>query len=199
MRDRFGRSVVALMLLLGLALATASALRAQGGTQSYELALEKFAADSYNDTDAAIAGVAASGNPLAAQVITALQDGRLLFNSDDKKIYIRDAKGAIVDAATGQPITGTAPANLKPVRVNNRIRRGIEAALGALTLMSPDPAKRFEAANAVFKSKDANQLATVDAALAKETDQRVKRALLAARAPRSGRPASRGRRGRAGR
>jgi len=182
MRDRFGRSVVALMLLLGLALATASALRAQGGTQSYELALEKFAADSYNDTDAAIAGVAASGNPLAAQVITALQDGRLLFNSDDKKVYIRDAKGAIVDAATGQPITGTAPANLKPVRVNNRIRRGIEAALGALTLMSPDPAKRFEAANAVFKSKDANQLATVDAALAKETDQRVKRALLAARA-----------------
>ena len=182
MRDRFGRSVVALMLLLGLALATASALRAQGGAQSYELALEKFAADSYNDTDAAIAGVAASGNPLAAQVITALQDGRLLFNSDDKKIYIRDAKGAIVDAATGQPITGTAPANLKPVRVNNRIRRGIEAALGALTLMSPDPAKRFEAANAVFKSKDANQLATVDAALAKETDQRVKRALLAARA-----------------
>jgi len=169
MRDRFGRSVVALMLLLGLALATASALRAQGGTQSYELALEKFAADSYNDTDAAIAGVAASGNPLAAQVITALQDGRLLFNSDDKKIYIRDAKGAIVDAATGQPITGTAPANLKPVRVNNRIRRGIEAALGALTLMSPDPAKRFEAANAVFKSKDANQLATVDAALARLT------------------------------
>jgi urea transport system permease protein len=182
MRDRFGRSVVALMLLLGLALATASALRAQGGAQSYEQALEKFAADSYNDTDAAIAGVAASGNPLAAQVITALQDGRLLFNSDDKKIYIRDAKGAIVDAATGQPITGTAPANLKPVRVNNRIRRGIEAALGALTLLSPDPAKRFEAANAVFKSKDANQLATVDAALAKETDQRVKRALLAARA-----------------
>ncbi len=93
MRDRFGRSVVALMLLLGLALATASALRAQGGAQSYEQALEKFAADSYNDTDAAIAGVAASGNPLAAQVITALQDGRLLFNSDDKKIYIRDAKG----------------------------------------------------------------------------------------------------------
>ena len=182
MRDRFGRSVVALMLLLGLALATASALRAQGGAQSYEQALEKFAANSYNDTDAAIAGVAASGNPLAAQVITALQDGRLLFNSDDKKIYIRDAKGAIVDAATGQPITGTAPANLKPVRVNNRIRRGIEAALGALTLLSPDPAKRFEAANAVFKSKDANQLATVDAALAKETDQRVKRALLAARA-----------------
>jgi urea transport system permease protein len=182
MRDRFGRSVVALMLLFGLALATASALRAQGGARSYEQALEKFAADSYNDTDAAIAGVAASGNPLAAQVITALQDGRLLFNPDDKKIFIRDSKGAIVDAATGQPITGPAPANLKPVRVNNRIRRGIEAALGALTLMSPDPAKRFEAANAVFKSKDANQLATVDAALAKETDQRVKRALLPARA-----------------
>ena len=88
----------------------------------------------------------------------------------------------MLDAATGKPIAGAAPASLKPVRVNNRLRRSIEAALGGLTLMSPDPAKRFEAANAVFKSKDANQLATVDAALAKETDQRVKRALLAARA-----------------
>ena len=34
--------------------------------ESYEDALAKFAADSYNDTDAAIAGIAASGLPLAA-------------------------------------------------------------------------------------------------------------------------------------
>ena len=112
-----------------------------------------------------------------SSVILALQDGRLLFNPDDKKIYIRKRQGPILDAATGKPIAGAAPAGLKPVRINNRLRRSIEAALGGLTLLSPDPAKRFEAAQAVFKSKDANQLATLDAALAKESDQRVKRAL----------------------
>ena len=53
-------------------------------------ALAKFAADTFNDTDAGIAGVAASGNPLAAKVIEALQDGRLLFNAEDKKVYVRE-------------------------------------------------------------------------------------------------------------
>ena len=68
------------------------------------------------------------------------------------------------------------------MRVNNRLRRAIEAALGSLTLLSPDPAKRFEAAKAVFKSKDASMLATLEAAIGKETDARVKKALEEARA-----------------
>src|SRR6185369_3163260 len=74
------------------------------------------------------------------------------------------------------------PAGLSPVRVNNRVRRAIEAALGSLTLLSPDPAKRLEAAKAVFKSKDASVLATLEAAINKETDSRVRKALEEARA-----------------
>jgi urea transport system permease protein len=180
MRDRFAR-FVALLLSLGLMVAGLAA-NAQGNAQAYEAALAKFAGDSYNDTDAGIAGVAASGNPLAERLILALQDGRLLFDPEAKKIYIRMGEGALLDAATGKPIAGAPPAGLKQVRINNRLRRSIEAALGGLTLLAPDPAKRFEAAQAVFKSRDANQLATLDAALDKESDQRVKRALTAARA-----------------
>ncbi len=149
--------------------------------QSYEQALEKFAADSYSDTDAAVAAVAASGNPLAAQVIEALQDGRLLF-SPDKRIFIRKPPAGLLDAATGQPVSGAEPPGLDPVRVNNRVRSAIEAALGSLTLLSPDPAKRFEAAKAVFKSKDVTLLATLDTAINKEADARVKKALEEARA-----------------
>jgi urea transport system permease protein len=180
MRDEFARSVAMLLSLVLLLLATPTA-SAQGNAQAYEAALAKFAADTFNDTDAGIAAVAASGNPLAERVIAALQDGRLLFDPDDKRIYIRLETGAMLDAATGKP-AAAAPANLKQVRINNRLRRSIEAALGALTLLSPDAAKRLEAAHAVFKSKDTNQLATLDAALAKETDARVKRALTEARA-----------------
>ena len=55
--------------------------------------------------------------------------------------------------------------------------RPIEAALGGLTLLSSDPKKRLEAAQAVFKSRDAVLLPTLDAALAKESDSRIKRAL----------------------
>src|SRR6185312_1776894 len=97
------------------------------------------------------------------------------FSAGDKKVYIRDAKGATLDAATGKPISGAEPADLNPVRVNNRVRRAIEAALGSLTLLSADPAKRFEAAKAVFKSKDAGVLATLEAAIGKEGDARVRK------------------------
>jgi urea transport system permease protein len=68
------------------------------------------------------------------------------------------------------------------VRLNNRLRRIVEAALGGLTLMAPDPGKRLEAAQAVLRSKDANALPALDQAIAKETDARVKPALIEARA-----------------
>ncbi len=167
--------IIALVFALGLLLAGALSANAQ----SYETALAGFTKDSFNDTDSAITAVAASGNPLALDVIQALQDGRLSYSGD--KVFIRDKAGAIIDAATGKP-AAAAPANLAPVRLNNRLRRTVEAALGGLTLMSADPAKRYEAAQAVFKSREAAALPTLDAALAKETDARVKRALSEARA-----------------
>jgi len=171
--ERLATLLFAFVLLL--------AAGAPAGAQGYEDALAKFTTDSYSDTDAGISAVAASGNPLAAQVIEALQDGRLLFSADDKRVYVRDKSGTILDATTGKA-AGGAPANLKPVRLNNRLRRSTEAALGGLTLMSADPGKRFDAAQAVFKSKDRNALVTLDTAIGRETDQRVKRALQEARA-----------------
>jgi urea transport system permease protein len=171
----FCERIIALVFALGLLIA--GALNANA--QNYEAALAGFTKDSFNDTDAAISAVAASGNSLAVQVIESLQDGRLLFA--DGKVFIKDKAGAILDAATGKP-AADAPSNLKPVRLINRLRRSVEAALGSLTLMSSDPGRRLEAAQAVFKSRDANALPTLDAALAKENDARVKRALTEARA-----------------
>src|SRR5262249_23991072 len=69
-----------------------------------------------------------------------------------------------------------------PVRLNNRLRRIIEAVLGSLTLLAPDPARRLEAAQAVFRSREANALSALDQAIAKETDARVKQAMIEARA-----------------
>src|SRR6202521_425629 len=173
-RDR----LVALVLALAV-LAAAAVMPARG--QTFENALAGFTAVSLNDTVAAIGGVAAGGDPLAAQVIEALQAGRLLFGAD-KKIYIRDPAGNILDAATGKPVAGDVPADLKTVRLNNRIRRTTHAAIGALTLLAADSARRYEAAQAVFKSREAASLPTLETAIAKETNANVKRALAEARA-----------------
>ena len=75
--------------------------------QSFEEALAKFTTDSFIDTDEAISGVAASGNPLAIRVIEALQEGRLLFSAEQKKVIIREASRSLLDAATGIPSLAT--------------------------------------------------------------------------------------------
>jgi len=173
--DRF----IALVCALGVLAALMTAARAG----SYEDGLLRFTADSFDDTIEGINAVATSGNPLAASVIGALQEGRLLFSADSKRVFIREPPSdRLIDAATGEPVAGSAPSDLAPVRLNNRLRRIVEAALGGLTLMAPDAGKRFEAAQAVLKSKDANALPALDQAIAKESDAQVKQALTEARA-----------------
>jgi len=170
------------LLLLLTALGCLAALPTAAAAGPYEDALSHFLTDDFDDTIEAVNAIAASGNPLAATVIEALQDERLLFSAESKTVYFRDASDRLMDAATGSAVTAAAPADLAPVEINNRLRRVIEAALGALTLMVGDADKRFDAAQAVFQSRDANALPALEQAIAKETDSRVKQALAQARA-----------------
>jgi urea transport system permease protein len=174
------RARITILLVLVLCLCGVPITKAHA--QSFDEALTGFTTDEYSDTDKAITDVAASGNPRAADIIGALQDGRLLFNGDTKKVYIQDKSGALQNAATGAAVTDVSADDLSPVRLNNRLRRSVEAALGGLTLLSNDPARRFEAAQSVFKSREESALPTLETAIAKETDPRIKRALNEARA-----------------
>ena len=81
--------ISALVMALGL-VAAASAAACAG---PYEDALPGFTEGSLSDTGEAIDKVAASGNPLAAPLLEALQSARLLFSAQDKKVFIK-SKGA---------------------------------------------------------------------------------------------------------
>jgi urea transport system permease protein len=174
----FCERLLALVFALTVLSFSATAVRAG----PYEDALAHFLADSFNDTLEGINGVAASGHPLAETVISALQAGRLFFSTEQKQVYYKDTADKLFEAATGNTVAGAPPSDLSPVRLNNRLRGVIAGVLGTLTLLSPDPAKRLEAAQAVFKSKDPTALPALDQAIAKETIARIKRALIEARA-----------------
>ena len=165
-------------LLIALALIAAPILPASAGP--FEDAVAQLANDSFSDTEAAVGVLAASGNPLAFAVIDALQDGRLLADPQNKKVYVKEKSGKIIDAATGDATS--APASAVVVRLNNRLRRTVDAALGGLTLLSPDPAKRILAAQSVFKTHDAAFLPVIEGALQKETNAGAKRAFTEAKA-----------------
>src|ERR1700761_8493394 len=169
-----------------VALLLALSFLALGHTAAYAAGLDEalthFTADDFSETSTGINDVIASGSPRAEIIIRALQDGRLAYSAERKTVYVKDEAGKLTDAATGAPISGDVPADIDAVRVNNRVRGAVDAALGGLTLLSKNPSARYEAAQAVYKSRKASVLATLDSALAKEQDASVRRAMTEARA-----------------
>ncbi|MBV9330035.1 MAG: urea ABC transporter permease subunit UrtB [Alphaproteobacteria bacterium] len=140
-----------------------------------------FATENFNEIDNAVSALAASGDEKAETLLSALADRRLFYSPADKHIVLKDQSGNSFDALTGDALAAF-PAGLKPVRINNRVRASTDAALGSLTLMAADPAKRREAAETEFKSRNTTSLGALETALARETDPTVKRAMQEARA-----------------
>ena len=180
MRPLVGHLTAILVAVFALAGQIFAALPAAAQSK-LDAAFEKFLADSFSDTDAAVADVIASGVPHASAILDALNERRLLFSVAAKSVYYKDAADKSIDARTGLPISAV-PADAQIVRVNNRLRGTIAAAIGTLTLLSSDPAKRLSAAESVFKSRDAASLPALEAALAAEKLPQVKRAFASARA-----------------
>ena len=165
------RTLMTVMLWLACLSAPASA--------DLKSALARLADDSFGQTAKAIEEIAASNAPNAAEILEAMSDRRLLVDTASKSVVLKSVAGAVTDPATGA--AATAPARAQSVRINNRLRGAIEAALGTLTLKAADPAKRIQAADALFKSRDDKSLAALDSALAGEKDASVTRALQRAR------------------
>ncbi len=158
-------------------------LRAAAYAASLDEALAHFTADDFSETITGIKEVAASGSPRAEAIIRALQDGQLMYSAEKKAVYIKSDSGKLLDAATGQPIAGDAPADVDTVRLNNRLRGAIDAALGGL-----DAARRRSRACASTPHRRCSSRARPvrcrrsKPRIAKEQDPRVKRALMEARA-----------------
>lgn len=146
----------------------------------FEAALLRLTADSFAETEKAIGELAATATPIAGQVLQAAADKALFISPEAKLVFFKDASGKTFDARTGDAVDAP-PADLAAVRLNNKLRGVVERALGSLSLLSPDPGKRLEAAKSVFKSRDAQKLPLIDAALAKESDAQVKQVLTDAR------------------
>lgn len=143
-------------------------------------ALSGFSKDNFSDTEKTIESLTRSGDPRALTIIEALQAGRLLFDPASGAIALKTANDALADAASGAALASSD--GLKPVRVNNRIRRALESAQGALSLRAENPERRIAAAQSLFHSRDASALPALTAALAQEKDFRVAAALKEARA-----------------
>ena len=162
-----GRLLAALVLVLALLGAAPNA-----HADAYEDALQGFVTDDFSDTAEAIEKVAASGDPKAAVVLQALQEGRLVYSAEEKKVYIKDADDKLTDAATGAAVAKP-PSDIEcaaqqpPARHARRHARRADADVagrrpGATRRRNPSTAHAMPALPALEKALEAEQ------------DQRVK-------------------------
>ena len=134
---------------------------------------------SFAEKEKAVVALGKSADPRAVPILQALGGDRLR-KAPDGRVVIVDAVAAgakLTDAATGQPLPDLASDSLDRVIVNNRLRGAIEAALGALTLFSPDRTARLAAALDALRHPSAEAAALLERALSTEQDPSVRSAM----------------------
>ena len=172
MVPRLARLAV-LVLLLAL-----SALPARA--DDYASLIASLGSDSFADKEKAIAGLGSLGDPRAVPVLQALGDDRLRTGPNGQVLIVTtaaDGSTVLNDAITGQPAAGVAMSDTSRVIVNNRLRGGIEEALGGLTLFSPNRDIRLAAAGDALKHPSAESVTRLNKAIANEADPEVRAAM----------------------
>lgn len=139
----------------------------------------QLASDQFPQIEQAILDLAVLGTQESARVLEALNEGRL-FSAADKRLVMKDGDTAL-EALTGKRLDPV-PSPLKTIRINNRIRRVLESALGTMNLLSGDANKRKAAAETVFRARDPQALSLLDSALQREKDKAIKMLMERARA-----------------
>ena len=182
------RPLPALLLALLLALLPLALLSSAAGAQdhaSLRPLVDALGKGSFSDTEKQIAALAATGDAAVVPALEALTNGDLYVRKSDKRVVIGKRAGgslALTDPLTGEALESAPSSALDKIRVNNRLRRTIRAALGGLTLRAADANTRRQAAEAIFKAQDAESIEALDAAIAAETDPGVAKLMREARA-----------------
>ncbi len=125
--------------------------------------------------------LAATGEPAAASVLSALEGGDLYADEASQTVVIvRD--DVMFDPVSGAEIGPEGDADLSRIRVNNSLRRDIRTVIGELTLMNPDPRTRSTAAASMFRDADPDNVELLNEAIDAEPDAGVKLLMEQARA-----------------
>jgi urea transport system permease protein len=123
-----------------------------------------------------IAALAASGDPMADDILSAWADKRLVIRKSDEAILLAVPEDAGLSLTTleGIPAGTAAKAEVTELKPNAGVRGLIATALVQFTLSDPDPAVRAGALTSIARDPTANALEPLRASLATEADPVLK-------------------------
>jgi urea transport system permease protein len=146
------------------------------GSATFDLALKRLANPSPDAVTQAIQTLGATEDPRALKILESLNDGDVVLG-DDGGVYVKDASGALHDAATGAPAS---PSATHPMVVDNQIRRVLAPIMGRLELRSPDAKVRLAAVEELAERASEDDAVALRDALAREQVKSVRKALTGA-------------------
>jgi len=161
---------------MGLILLVSPWLAAATPADDLRTAVEQLADRSFKVKEGAVAAIAESRDPRAAELLKALLAGDLYYRKDDGRIVYaeRDGNGfALTDALTADDLGKAGRRDAAKITINNRMRGALRTSIAALTLASTDPSARLKAAKEMIGSNDPAVIDALRAQLVREDDKQV--------------------------
>ncbi len=169
-------------LPLLLLMCAATTLTFTGGLHAADVAevAAGLKAGSFKKKAGVVAELAGLGDPKVIPLLEALRNGRLYYRKADGRLVATEKAGKgyrLTDPLTGEVLGGATRRAVRKIRVNNRMRGAIKAALSQLELFSTDPNRRLAAARSALNHGSAQMIRLIETALAAETDGAVRDAM----------------------
>jgi urea transport system permease protein len=123
-----------------------------------------------------ITAIAASGDPMADDILSAWANKRLVIRKSDDALLIAtdDTGGFTLTGLDGSPAGTAAKGEVTELKPNAGVRGLIEAALVQFTLSDPDPARRADALTSIARDAKAETLEPLRASIPAEDDPVLK-------------------------
>lgn len=145
--------------------------------------LDLLAARNFSKKEEGINKISRSGHEQTLKTLENILAGNLFFTKSDKTLVLgisKDRKYQITNFLTGEDLGLIKKRKLKKIRINNKLRGVLKAAIAEVNLKNPDPELRLEAVNAIIANLTQDNIALVRECYTVETDNDVKQALATA-------------------
>jgi len=122
-------------------------------SNGFSEALSVLKSKSYKKKEVAIKQLVATKDERVKKILEAMLNARLFYTKQDENIVIGVKQGndySITDQLTQEEKTGVGKSDLKKVRVNNKLRGVLRAAIATLSLSSPDAKERLSAVKQMY-------------------------------------------------
>jgi len=180
---RKGRALLGATRVLLIGLLLQPFMTAMADETRLQAAFDHLRAGNFDETAQAVELMAAEGDERSKPILEALLDNRLYIRKQDLLVVIVDKTEAgysALAAESQQDLGIIEKRDLKKITINNRLRSQIRDALAAIGLGSPKAEVRLAAVQSMSGNLDPTSLDQLRAALEKESDSRVREALLTA-------------------